>query len=1081
MANRYWVGGTNTWNSTLTGKWATTSGGASGASVPTAADDVFFDANDGAAGAAVVTLNAASVCRSLNCTGFTGTISHPISTPLFIGDATAGASNIILKFVAGMTYTIGSTTTSKLAFQSTSATTQTVDYGGKTTSSVDYLSGVCQLVGAHTANVASTVQLAGGTLDTNGQTGSWGFFSANNSTTRSLILGSSSITLTGGSGTHWNISTITGLTFNAGTSTITLSYTSTCTFAGGGLTYNNLVINYVMGIGTTYSGNNTFNNVTINTTSGTNTNQAAPTLSGNMTVTGLLTVAGLSAIVRPGIVSNTPGTARTITVSSAPVLSNTDFMDITFAGAGVGAGVTGTSLGDAGGNSGIIFTSLVTRYWVGGTGNTSDTTHWSASSGGAGGASVPLPHDDWFANASSGGGTITSNMFYVGRNIDFSGFTGTLAGSTTRNVFGSHTFGSAMTVGGTSPVNLRGRGSHTITSNGKSFPANLTLTNPGGTYSLGDDIAMGAAITLGLSIGTLDANNKNVTAGLLSSGNTNTRAIIMGSGTWTLSGVGNVWNTGTVTGLTLTPNTATIAITDVSASSKTITPANGITMPNVSITPGGTGAVILQGSTGVYNDIVCNGGPKTITFSPSAKTILGQFALKGSAGNLVTLNTSTPGTPATFTKTAGIVNCDYLSIQDIAATGGAQWFAGPNSTNVSGNSGWIFTAAQYALAKSMQYAIRIPRGNYRKIPQLVQEIIYSDTGVSSFLIPVTGVQAGNSLIVTVVAPNSTSFNGVNDNGSRKYTKQYVVNDATTGTEHYWYSTTQVAVGGSINVTGSFGASVAGLFVIIREVANIQAGDPAITAGNNDFSIIVNSNSDTNSGSPSTTPSVVVGVVDGSIALFVPSNPNSANYLSGNQENFTLANNVSTWRAAVTDKMYQTPINAPSVTGSFVQASSVNYLLTAVSYLGAIDTSRTPIQKSVQYTILRSAAISKSQTYRILRSSVISKSSRYTIRLARLLSKTTQYSITRSPSLSKSQTYRIKRTFTVAKSSRYAINQSKSLAKAMKYALRANHSISLAMRYSFPLPSVPALGRPTILRTRSDVTTVRPSGDVTPLR
>ena len=43
MAARFWVGGTNTWDSTNTANWSTTSGGAGGASVPGAADDVTID------------------------------------------------------------------------------------------------------------------------------------------------------------------------------------------------------------------------------------------------------------------------------------------------------------------------------------------------------------------------------------------------------------------------------------------------------------------------------------------------------------------------------------------------------------------------------------------------------------------------------------------------------------------------------------------------------------------------------------------------------------------------------------------------------------------------------------------------------------------------------------------------------------------------------------------------------------------------------------------------------------------------------------------------------------------------------
>ena len=45
MANRYWIGGSGDW--TDTANWSTTSGGSGGASVPTASDDVYIDANSG--------------------------------------------------------------------------------------------------------------------------------------------------------------------------------------------------------------------------------------------------------------------------------------------------------------------------------------------------------------------------------------------------------------------------------------------------------------------------------------------------------------------------------------------------------------------------------------------------------------------------------------------------------------------------------------------------------------------------------------------------------------------------------------------------------------------------------------------------------------------------------------------------------------------------------------------------------------------------------------------------------------------------------------------------------------------------
>ena len=71
MADRYWVGdATGIWDASETGNWSTTSGGLGGASVPTSADDVYFDANartDVAVGSAVY------------CRNFTVTSGFPFS------------------------------------------------------------------------------------------------------------------------------------------------------------------------------------------------------------------------------------------------------------------------------------------------------------------------------------------------------------------------------------------------------------------------------------------------------------------------------------------------------------------------------------------------------------------------------------------------------------------------------------------------------------------------------------------------------------------------------------------------------------------------------------------------------------------------------------------------------------------------------------------------------------------------------------------------------------------------------------------------------------------------------------------
>lgn len=80
----------------------------------------------------------------------------------------------------------------------------------------------------------------------------------------------------------------------------------------------------------------------------------------------------------------------------------------------------------------FIFAALpanaAARFWVGGTGtwDASDTTHWAATSGGAGGQSVPGTSDDVTLDASSGGGTVTVNTTVTVISITCGAFTGTL-------------------------------------------------------------------------------------------------------------------------------------------------------------------------------------------------------------------------------------------------------------------------------------------------------------------------------------------------------------------------------------------------------------------------------------------------------------------------------------------------------------------------------------------------------------------------------------------------------------------------------------------------------------------------------
>ena len=102
MADRYWVGGTGTWNTSSTTNWSTSPGGASGASVPTAADSVFFDR----VATYTVTLTGALTC--LDITVSAGTVTFSSSGTLAI----SGGMSLVAGTVWNATGTITFNSTS---------------------------------------------------------------------------------------------------------------------------------------------------------------------------------------------------------------------------------------------------------------------------------------------------------------------------------------------------------------------------------------------------------------------------------------------------------------------------------------------------------------------------------------------------------------------------------------------------------------------------------------------------------------------------------------------------------------------------------------------------------------------------------------------------------------------------------------------------------------------------------------------------------------------------------------------------------------------------------------------------------
>ena len=280
---------------------------------------------------------------------------------------------------------------------------------------------------------------------------------------------------------------------------------------------------------------------------------------------------------------------------------------------------------------------MVDRFWVGGSGDTNDTAHWSATSGGAGGASVPTSSDNATFDSMSNATTY------------------------------------AVTTSVAAACNA------------------LTIANPlAGTVTLTLGAALTAAGTITLTSGTLDFNDQNVTAKTLSSSNSNVRTLTLGSGVFSLTATfGTRFNVGTSTNLTMTATTGTIRILSTTTDAATFSgggKAYGILDVATDVTGGED--VLITGANTFIRITATGGGKKQFQFPSSTTTTLtGTTPLPSGAdaGNRLTFSATASGSTIALTFPARLRN---VSIDDISITGAAAQAVA--SIDGGGNTGWTF-------------------------------------------------------------------------------------------------------------------------------------------------------------------------------------------------------------------------------------------------------------------------------------------------------------------------------------------------------------------------------------------------------
>lgn len=534
--------------------------------------------------AATTTINSGTLNES---NSFSFTITTTVSTVAFTASNTlynltlsgAGStiSNIALTIYGSYSYTAGTLTAGTNAWTFAGTGSRTINTGGTTHDfpmTVNAGAGTYTLAGAITLGSTRTLTLTSGTFASSTFAVSVGLFSSNNSNTRALNMGSGGWTLTG-TGSIWDITTATNLTLTKGTSNITLSDTSVTarTFAGGGQTYNNLIIGGTTGISTlTITGSNTFARLA-----------STKTVAHTITFT-----AGTTTTVSEWTIRGTPGNIVTLasTTTAAYTLAKAggsivqmDYMSISYAtGSTANTWYAGVNSTNGGNNTNIIF-AYATLYWRGGSGtwNSSSTTNWSSSSGGTSdGILVPNQFTPvQFDSGSDTGGTftVTVGAGAVATDMTVSGLDQAmvLAGSNDLGIYGSLTLPATnFSSTHSANINFLSTTTETITTNGSGLTSNLVFNGSAGTWTLGSNLTTTGTTTL--TLGTLALSTFTYTTLTFASNNANLRSIDFGTNSKivvTSSAATTIWDMATVTNFTKV-GTTRVETTGGGATTKTI-------------------------------------------------------------------------------------------------------------------------------------------------------------------------------------------------------------------------------------------------------------------------------------------------------------------------------------------------------------------------------------------------------------------------------------------------------------------------------------------------------------------------------
>ena len=719
---RFWVGGTGNWYDPM--HWSSTSGGAPGTCIPTAGDDVYFDANSFPPTGGTVSLNVENAyCRSMDWTGSMG-------NPVFAGSELQFLHLFgSMKLIAAMNWNILGDVLFEGNSSGNNITTATQKFNKDL-----YFNGSGEWIMQDELEVELDLILVKGSLNTNSKTLTLQNFQSQRDdeagNPRTLTLGNSRVYLRPKKTpwVNWIMQT-TQFTLNAGQSKIFfVGFGSMQLYGNNPLNFNevqnfgNFQIYSYLGAGRRHNFNQfvsyhdlyVTNRLRFSKWELTGGFQYRISAGDTLYVGELIPVNACDGLVFLG--SQTEQLTAYLYLEKNLMVENFLIKDVHAVGPGSATAINSIDLGNAK-NWVITNKTARTLYWVGGHGMWSDKNHWSLSSNGPGGQCIPTPLDDVIFDgasfpAANARVTLEDNAAYA-RNLSI--------GDVRNNPFFFSAYGSLEVYGNLllAPRNrcffsinrLKFKGKqqgNTAVFAGQFIP--FVEVDGTGQWTFTDSLS---TWELSLRSGTLNSGGKPVSTNFFyATGDKLKTKLEMGSSHWYINGNYNDFWEFSITGdsVTVDAGTSTIEFTNGGDLFERLPHAyNRILFSDKS----GSGTFKTETGVGVARSVEFIGNGTllgkhlidSLLFSPgksyrldadNPQELTRYFQVFGNNCNPIELQSTQAGKKSTVLMNSGEVKGDFIQMRDQLGSGSVRFYAGYRSVNIgNSNTNWIFDSPSY--------------------------------------------------------------------------------------------------------------------------------------------------------------------------------------------------------------------------------------------------------------------------------------------------------------------------------------------------------------------------------------------------